>query len=103
METTTPAHEILKQLGGNRFIAMTGSKNFCSDNNGNTLSMRLTSPKAKYLRITLNSSDTYTMEFLKETGPKYQKKIIEVARFEGVYNDMLQTIFTKVTGLHTSL
>lgn len=104
--TTTPANEILSQLGGRKFLAITGSKNVFSTNNGFTLSMHLTrnSAKAKYLQITLNDSDTYTMVFSKEkVGKKYEKEIIEVAKFEGVYYDMLQTIFTKVTGLLTRL
>ena len=35
----TIANTILEQLGGNKFIAMTGAKNFVSD--GNTLRMTL--------------------------------------------------------------
>ncbi len=105
MTQTTPANEILSQLGGRKFLAMTGSKNVFSTDNGMTLSMHLTrnAAKAKYLQITLNDSDTYTMTFSKEVGKKYQEEIVEVAKFEGVYCDMLQGIFTKVTGLYTSL
>lgn len=45
------ANTILNQLGGNKFIAMTGSKNFIDCTTA--LSMHLTSNKlkAKYLKI----------------------------------------------------
>lgn len=100
----TQAHEILEQLGGRKFLAMTGSKNLAYDNGGRTLQMHLTrnNAKAKYLRITLEANDTYTMVFSKPTG-MYGMDLQEVAKYEGVYNDMLQTLFTKVTGLQTTL
>jgi hypothetical protein len=93
------AKTILNQLGGNKFIATTGSKNFVADKNA--LSMHLTKNKAgaKYLRIELNSSDTYTMTFSKLV----KNSLFIVSETAGVYDDMLQSIFTKVTGLNTSL
>lgn len=93
------AKEILNQLGGNRFIAMTGSKNFGADKN--TLSMKLTRNKsgANYLRITLNAMDTYDMEFVSIRGTS---RIVK-KKLEGIYNDQLQAMFTDVTGLYTSL
>jgi hypothetical protein len=56
--------------------------------------------RAQYLKITLNSMDTYDMEFY-----SVNKDLERTTRAEynGVYNDMLQSIFTKVTGLYTSL
>jgi hypothetical protein len=99
------AREILNQLGGNRFLAMTGSKNLMHSNNGLTLSMHLARNKstAKYLQITLDPNDTYTMVFSKLTGKKNEETLVEVARYEGVYADMLQSIFTDVTGFDTRL
>ena len=99
------AQTILSQLGGSKFIAMTGSKNFgagTNDNGNDYLSMHLTrnKAKAKYLTITLNANDTYTMLFRK-TVNKYD--LVTVATYENVYCDMLQDIFTEVTGLYTSL
>ena len=57
------ANAILEQLGGNKFIAMTGAKNFVSD--GNTLRMTLPKnrSKANRLYVTLDATDTYTMYF----------------------------------------
>lgn len=106
METSTSksvAQEILQQLGGNKFIAMTGSKNFMAD--GNTLIMHLArnSSKANRLKITLTPMDTYTMVFYKGVTVDFQIKIVEVKKIEGVYHDQLQKIFTSVTGLDTHL
>ena len=52
------ANIILEQLGGNKFIAMTGAKNFVSD--GNTLRMTLPKnrSKANRLYVTLDATDT---------------------------------------------
>lgn len=48
------AEQILLQLGGRKFVAMTGSKNFRAD--GNTLRMQLVKNQsgANFLHITLN-------------------------------------------------
>lgn len=108
------ANEILRQMGGNKFIAMTGSKNFIASEN--TLSMHLTHNKAraKYLKITLEANDTYTMVFStmkKEFDPAFKAAGINfktdvhviLKTIENVYFDQLQPIFTSVTGLYTSL
>jgi len=98
--TQTIAKEILNQLGGNKFIVMTGSKNFIDG--GNYLSMKLSrnSANAQYLVITIEWSDTYKMEFF-SLNKNYER--IMKAEFSGVYNDQLQQIFTKVTGLYTRM
>ena len=49
-------------------------------------------------------TDTYTMYFYRQTLTKYADiKVKEIAKYEGVYFDMLQQIFTDVTGLYTRL
>ena len=72
----TIAQTILDQLGGNKFMAMTGSKNFTDC--GRSLSMRLAknASRANYLKITLNGLDTYDMEFTQYLSQicKYVKK-----------------------------
>lgn len=107
----TVANIIYNQLGGNKFVVMTGSKNFLDD--GNTLRMALAknASKANRLWITLEADDTYTMRFFKYTAPRYStktytfsdEKITEVRTIKGVYCDMLQELFTEVTGLYTRL
>ena len=93
---------VLKQLGGNRFIAMTGAKNFIRDDKKQQISFKIgkNSKGITHVRITLNSMDTYDMEFLSIRGTS-MPKVKSKAR--GVYNDMLQDIFTEHTGLYTSL
>jgi hypothetical protein len=93
---------ILNQLGGNRFIAMTGAKNLISHGDG--LSLRFPQKKGKnYLKITLNAWDTYNLEWgmirNKQGIPGYTKKKV----VEDVYSDQLQEIFTEETGLYTTL
>jgi hypothetical protein len=99
------AKTIISQLGGNKFIAMTGSKNFAygtNDSGNDYISMHLTrnAAKAKFLIVTLTPSDTYNMEFIK-IDKELNRTV--VAQKEGVYCDMLQDIFTNITGLYTSL
>lgn len=101
------AREVIKQLGGNKFMAMTGAKYF-PYNAEKTLWLKI--PRAKnginWVIITLKGSDTYTMEFISlrpgqsNSGPNAVKT---VKRVDGVYNDQLQSIFTQYTGLDTSL
>lgn len=93
------AKTILNQLGGNRFIMMTGSKNFISKSNG--LSMKLSRNKsgANYLNIELTPMDTYKMTFssIRSFNIKTKKEL------NGIYCDQLQEMFTYVTGLYTKL
>ena len=89
------AATILRQLGGAKFRAMTGAKNFGYLNN----SLTFTIPRhngIKIIRITLDPNDTYTMEFLNTTGRK-------VITHSGIYFDQLQSLFSDATGLDTHL
>lgn len=58
---------------------------------------------ANRLKIILDEdTDTYTMCFYRQTLTKCADiKVKDIARYEGVYFDMLQPIFTQVTGLYT--
>ena len=95
------AEEVLQQLGGRKFIAMTGAKNFVKNDKDKSIVFRV--PKAKNsintIRITLTSMDVYNVDFISVRGTN----IKTVATAKGVYNDQLQSIFTKYTGLYTSL
>ncbi len=98
--------EILKQLGGQRFIVMTGSKNFgfAESSKGEAqLSFHLTrnAAKAQFCTITLKFDDTYTVTFTKLNKKTYSLETIKEC--VGVYCDNIQEIFTEVTGLYTSL
>jgi hypothetical protein len=96
--------EIMRQLGGNRFVAMTGAKNIAGDRD--SLSFKL--PKAKgginYVKIKLTPMDTYKVTFGRITmGAKrgYSNKV--KAEYDDIYVDRLRSIFEKETGLLTSL
>jgi hypothetical protein len=95
------AQIILAQLGGGRFIAMTGAKQL--GDHGNGLSFKLPARFAKqginFVKITLTPADLYDIEFGTIRGLNYTVK----ATVEGIYCDMLREIFTDKTGLETSL
>jgi hypothetical protein len=99
-ESKQIAGTILQQLGGRKFIMMTGAKNFFCDGPSCGMKIMRNQSKANYLKITLNSLDLYDMEFF---AIDRQFNHIHVQEFNGVYDDMLQSIFTKVTGLYTHL
>lgn len=94
------ADTILAQLGGGRFIAMTGAKNLAFDKDGSlTFRIGRNAGNINAVKIELGASDLYTMKFM-----KIRKHNVTVAKeFDGVYNDQLQKVFTSVTGMHTSL
>jgi hypothetical protein len=95
------AGTILQQLGGNKFIAMTGAKDFVKDDKNRSIIFKIGRNFASisYVKIRLNSMDTYDMEFFSirkmELKPRGEEK--------GVYADQLQEMFTKHTGMNTHL
>ncbi len=93
------ANTILQQLGGGRFIAMTGAKLFCGDDT----SLQFSIPKAKdginKVRIVLDANDTYSVTFYNLRGVKLTTK----AEAEMIYAEMLAIVFEHHTGLRTSL
>lgn len=111
--------EIIQQLGGNKFLVMTGSKikYYGYDKNGYVyLMIELIKNKsgAKYLKVQYNSNDLYDLEFskVKRTANKkylsigikiYDEESAIVKTFNDAYAEDLQNIFTSVTGLYTKL
>lgn len=95
------ATTILHQLGGNKFIAMTGSHNFLATEAGLRMTLKNNKSRANFLYIDLCADDTYKMTFKKVSRKTFDIKII--SEYEGVYCDSLQTIFKQVTGFYTSL
>lgn len=96
----TVANTILAQLGGRRFLAMTGAKNLTGDSNSLTFRIPMrTIDGSNCVKITLTAMDDYTVEFLSVRAGKVTPKTYR----EGIYNTDLQEVFTRVTGLHTSL
>jgi hypothetical protein len=99
MSNLTVANTILQQLGGNRFIAMTGARNLVGDKASLMFSIGRNSSKANKVRVTLMPSDTYKVEFFQYRN--LDLKVLQV--YEDVYVDNLRSIFTSYTGLDTSL
>ncbi len=101
----TVANTILEQLGGNRFLAMTGARNLAGD--ATSLSFRLpgngfAKNGINYVKVTLEPSDTYTVVF-KKIGRAPGFKVTEFDKVEDVYCDNLREVFERATGLATSL
>lgn len=90
---------ILQQIGGKRFIIMTGAQKLCETERGLGFMIpgKLSMDGINAVRITLEFNDTYTMKFMRMTPTKL-KVIAEVT---DVYCDQLETIFTGRTGLLT--
>ena len=114
------ANTILAQLGGSRFIAMTGANTFIAlDATEGKPAMpehdcpavparlgglsfkigRFAGVKTTHVRITLTPADLYNVEFLAIRGMNIKK----VSECSGVYADMLREVFTDAIGLETSL
>lgn len=99
------AQTILQQLGGRRFTTMTGARDLLAIEKG--LQMKLPANFAKdginCVRITLEPSDTYRVEFgriVRRKGvPEYNIKTTS----EGIYCDGLAATFRAATGLSTRL
>lgn len=93
------AQTILSQLGGNRFAAMTGAKNFVAIDDGLTFKIGRNAKSVSHVTITLNGLDLYDVKFIRCRGTK----ITTVAEFDNVYADTLRIVFESATGLYTSL
>ena len=92
---------LLQQLGGNKFMVMTGAKNLMVDKKEKSLHMRIgkNSKGINHVKITYMPDDTYKMDF-----GRIRKMDYKVVRsVTGVYADALQDVFTEVTGMYTSL
>lgn len=93
----------MQQIGGKRFAIMTGSRNFMNLGDGVRMNLARNKTSANRLAITLDKgTDTYRMQFYRMTVSKhFEVKTKDIAVYEGVYCDMLEEIFTSVTGLYT--
>lgn len=104
-QATSVAKDIIRYLGGNKFIAMTGANNFTSlrDDMGGVV-FRIGRNKGphgtvSHVRVILNYDDSFTMTFIRVRGVK----VTEVQKFVGLYCDQLEDTFKEVTGMATRL
>lgn len=111
MVDMTVANEILRQLGGNKFLIMTGANHLIRDTYSLSMKLPRNMSKANRLTIELQADDTYKMRFRKHTPDRLNKKTFEfkpgkiedIKVFDSVYYDQLQELFTSVTGMYTHL
>ena len=93
------AQTILNQLGGNRFLAMTGASQLVDMGDGLKMKLPRNASKCNQFMIQLLEDDTYRVTFA-----TYRKLEFKVKKqFDGIYFDQLQEIFTRETGMYTSL
>lgn len=88
---------IYNQLGGSKFLMMTGAKNLTSQ--GNNLSFRL--PKAlknkiNMVKIELTNDDTYSVSFYKFQPTKFVFETIN--KLDGIQVSGLKQVFENHTG-----
>ena len=94
------AKTILQQLGGNKFIAMTGAKNLGFTDKGIQMKIGRNAKGVTHVIIDLDrGKDLYNIEFVKVRGMKRTT----VKKLKGIYADQLKKLFTKYTGLRVSL
>lgn len=97
--STTIAQTILAQLGGNRFLTMTGAKQLVDLGNGLQFAIgRGASNKANKVIVTLDG-DLYAVRFVTIRGTT----ITERGTFDTIYGDRLAVLFTEQTGFDTHL
>ena len=97
--TTQTAETILAQLGGSRFMAMTGAKNIAGDDTMIQFKVGRNNSGITNVRIVLNASDTYTVTYYRIRGIS----ITEVGTDDCVFAEDLRRVFEGRTGLYTSL
>ncbi|NVO13863.1 MAG: hypothetical protein HXX10_07490 [Rhodoplanes sp.] len=95
---------ILEQLGGRKFIAMTGATNLCGG--ADSLSLKIgkgaktpAGANVSHMRVKLTPADDYEVEFLWIRGTR----VVTISKHEGVYAEDLQPLFTEQTGFDTHL
>ena len=84
------AKTILEQMGGRRFAAMTGSKDFIGLRNGLQMSLARNKTSANRLKVILDEdTDTYTMYFYRQSMTKHfdikvkERRSLPPATFDG--------------------
>lgn len=102
MADLTVAKTILAQLGGNKFVVMTGARNIAGSEQDKSLSFKLpmkTKNQCNYVRITLTPNDLYRVEFfsLRATTLKVKGSV------DDVYCDQLLNTFENATGIYGRL
>jgi len=101
IEAQNVANEIFRQMGGNRFRVMTGSKvlRFTHDDKSLKLYINIGANSKKIRTVLVEyifGKDLYNMAF-------YRYNFVVASEYNDVYSDMLAGLFEKETGLYTRL
>ena len=101
MSNPSIGQTILDQLGGGRFVMMTGAKQLVGIESGLMFKLpaRFALNGINKLRIVLDPSDTYSIEAFRMRGVDYTR----VAIVDGIYAEDLQRTFTQITGLDCTM
>jgi len=100
MTDLTVAKTILQQLGGRRFLLMTGARNIVGTSNSLTFRLpRNGTDGSNVWIITLDPSDTYHVETFFARAGACKKK----SDFTDIYWDSLVELFERVSGFYTRL
>ena len=99
------ATTILNQLGGRRFIMMTGAKDFIVTKEELSFKIGRNCHSINRVLIALDPNDTYTVKFCRDRLSKktweFSRKVVN--EISDVYCDMLQPVFTQYTGMETMM
>lgn len=104
-ESLAIAREILRQLGGRMFLMMTGSKQLLALKSGLQFTVGENENGVNRIQVILDADDTYTVKASQVRVNRRTGVVKEEPKGEeeGVYNDSLQAVFTRLTGLYTRL
>ena len=100
MTDLTIANTIRQQLG-NRFVVMTGAKNFLGDARSLSFKIGRNARNVTHVRITLNVADLYDIEYLSVRGTSVNRNKVQ-ASF-GIYAELLAATIGAATGLAVTL
>jgi hypothetical protein len=97
-----PTEIIMRQLGGPKFVVMTGAKDFV-DTSETCVQFKFrrgAANKANAVRISMAGNDTYSVEFFNLRG---KTRCALISSHDGLDADGLARLFTEQTGMAVSL
>jgi len=95
------ADTILAQLGGSKFLAMTGAHTLLSDERALRFRIPTSAQRINFVSVWLGPGDTYDMLFyrISNNGLEFQ----QIKEVRGLGTGDLRTVFTETTGRAVSL
>ena len=91
-------------VGWQTLCSLYGSKQLTDMGNGLRMNLARNKTSANRLDIIYDGgADLYNLRFYRKTFSKktFEVKVKDIAKYEGIYFDRLQSLFTEVTGLRT--